>query len=140
LIKRKEFPLPEKKAKLYIYQILKALDFLHKNGIFHRDIKPENILITQDIAKLADLGSCRGIYTAQPFSEYISTRWSASNTPPPFSSSVMIPSPGIVLQNAFSRMDTTTTKWTSGALVVYYLRFSCSTRYSRERTNSTRSR
>jgi renal tumor antigen len=81
LIKRKEFPLPEKKAKLYIYQILKALDFLHKNGIFHRDIKPENILVTQDSAKIADLGSCRGIYTNQPFSEYISTRWSATLAP-----------------------------------------------------------
>ena len=25
--------------------------------------------------KLADLGSCKGIYSKQPFTEYISTRW-----------------------------------------------------------------
>eukprot|EP00971_Amphidinium_carterae_P140782 2789751-Amphidinium_carterae.1 len=25
--------------------------------------------------KLADLGSCRGIYSRQPYTEYISTRW-----------------------------------------------------------------
>jgi len=28
-----------------------------------------------DEIKLADLGSCRGIYSRQPFTEYISTRW-----------------------------------------------------------------
>ena len=50
---------------------------MHKNGIFHRDIKPENILLNQDenILKIADFGSCRGIYSKQPFTEYISTRW-----------------------------------------------------------------
>ena len=75
IIKNKKEFLPEKKVKLYIYQVLRALDFMHRNGIFHRDIKPENILIANDLAKIADLGSCRGIFTNQPFSEYISTRW-----------------------------------------------------------------
>ncbi len=28
-----------------------------------------------DTLKLADLGSCRGIYSKQPYTEYISTRW-----------------------------------------------------------------
>jgi renal tumor antigen len=46
-----------------------------RNGIFHRDIKPENILIMEDALKLADLGSCRGVYSKQPYTEYISTRW-----------------------------------------------------------------
>lgn len=45
------------------------------NGIFHRDIKPENILIMDDALKLADFGSCRGVYSKQPYTEYISTRW-----------------------------------------------------------------
>lgn len=35
----------------------------------------ENILIKDDLVKLADFGSCRGIYAAQPCTEYISTRW-----------------------------------------------------------------
>lgn len=66
--------------KSYMWQLMKSLDHMHKKGIFHRDIKPENILIesTGDVSKglkLADFGSCRGIYSKQPYTEYISTRW-----------------------------------------------------------------
>ena len=71
---RKKF-LSEKKAKSWIYQTLKALEFMHRNGIFHRDIKPENILLRKDQIKLADFGSCKGIFSKPPFTEYISTRW-----------------------------------------------------------------
>ena len=72
---RKKF-ISEQKVKLWIYQVLKALNYMHRNGIFHRDIKPENILLQGDSnIKLADLGSCKGIYGKQPFTEYISTRW-----------------------------------------------------------------
>jgi len=71
---RKKY-LPEKKAKYWIYQTLKALEYMHKNGIFHRDIKPENILLLKNKVKLADLGSCKGMYSKPPFTEYISTRW-----------------------------------------------------------------
>ena len=28
-----------------------------------------------DVLKLADFGSCRGVYSKQPYTEYISTRW-----------------------------------------------------------------
>ena len=62
--------------KSYIWQLMKSLDHMHKKGIFHRDIKPENILIesSTDVGrglKLADFGSCRGIYSKQPYTEYI---------------------------------------------------------------------
>lgn len=67
--------MPEVKIKNYIYQLLKAIDHMHSNGIFHRDIKPENVLLAEDTLKLADFGSCRGIYSKQPYTEYISTRW-----------------------------------------------------------------
>ena len=74
-IKGRRHYLPEPRVKYYMYQVLKAIDHMHRNGIFHRDIKPENILLTEDRVKLADFGSCRGVYSQPPFTEYISTRW-----------------------------------------------------------------
>jgi len=75
LIKGRRNFLTEGKCRQYIYQTMKALDHMHRNGIFHRDIKPENILMKNDVVKLADFGSCRSVYSKQPFTEYISTRW-----------------------------------------------------------------
>jgi renal tumor antigen len=79
LIGRRHYLNPQL-IKMYMWQLMKALDHMHRKGIFHRDIKPENILIESnaDIGrglKLADFGSCRGIYSKQPYTEYISTRW-----------------------------------------------------------------
>ena len=62
-IKGKRHYLPENRVKYYMYQLLKSIDHMHRNGIFHRDIKPENILLMEDHVKLADFGSCRGIYS-----------------------------------------------------------------------------
>uniref|UniRef100_A0A8W8HTT1 Protein kinase domain-containing protein n=1 Tax=Magallana gigas TaxID=29159 RepID=A0A8W8HTT1_MAGGI len=67
--------LPEKTVKKYMLQLCKSVDHCHRNGIFHRDVKPENILIREDVLKLADFGSCRSVYSKQPYTEYISTRW-----------------------------------------------------------------
>ena len=62
-IKGRRHYLPEARVKYYMYQVLKSIDHMHRNGIFHRDIKPENILLTEDRVKLADFGSCRGVYS-----------------------------------------------------------------------------
>lgn len=75
LIRGRRHYVAEERVKNYMYQLMKAMDHMHRNGIFHRDIKPENILIMDDCLKLADFGSCRGIYSKQPYTEYISTRW-----------------------------------------------------------------
>ena len=75
LIRGKKHYLPEGRVQRYMYQLVKSMDHMHKNGIFHRDIKPENILVSEDTLKVADFGSCRGIYSKQPYTEYISTRW-----------------------------------------------------------------
>jgi renal tumor antigen len=60
-IKERKAPLEEKRVKKYLYQLIKGLDFIHKQGIFHRDIKPENILLKDDRIKLIDFGSCKGM-------------------------------------------------------------------------------
>jgi len=74
LIRGRRHYVAEDRIKNYMYQLMRSMDHMHRNGIFHRDIKPENILIMDDCLKLADFGSCRGIYSKQPYTEYISTR------------------------------------------------------------------
>ena len=60
-IKDRKTYLKEPIIQWYTYQLLKAIEFTHKNGIFHRDLKPENILLKDHHLVLADLGSCKGI-------------------------------------------------------------------------------
>ena len=71
----RRMPPPEAEVKEHIKSLLVGLDHMHKNGIFHRDIKPENVLINEETLKIADFGSCKGMYSKQPYTEYISTRW-----------------------------------------------------------------
>jgi renal tumor antigen len=59
-LKSKTNPLTSKRIKVIMYQVLKAINYMHQKGIFHRDIKPENILVKDDAVKLADFGSCKG--------------------------------------------------------------------------------
>lgn len=53
--------LPNYHIKLYVYQMFKALAYLHAVGICHRDIKPQNLLIDPDIQilKICDFGSAK---------------------------------------------------------------------------------
>lgn len=64
-----------------IYQILRALKYIHSGEIIHRDLKPSNILINSEChIKIADFGLARSILTkneeAEPvMTEYVATRW-----------------------------------------------------------------
>ncbi|XP_078509325.1 uncharacterized protein LOC144769184 isoform X2 [Lissotriton helveticus] len=63
--------------KKFLFQIIRALEYLHKNNIMHRDIKPENILITQSgIIKVCDFGFARTLTTnGDIYTDYVATRW-----------------------------------------------------------------
>lgn len=64
-------------ASLLMYQLTKAISYVHSCGIFHRDIKPENCLVNSSTLelKLADFGSVSPIANRTRFTEYIATRW-----------------------------------------------------------------
>ena len=49
--------LKEEEAKIYIAEIILALECLHKNSIIFRDLKPDNIVLDEDgHAMLTDFG------------------------------------------------------------------------------------
>ena len=66
---------PESVSRNYMFQVLQGLGYMHKHGYFHRDIKPENILVSGDVAKVADFGLAKEIRSRPPYTDYVSTRW-----------------------------------------------------------------
>ena len=57
-------PFPEILLKIYSYQMLRSLAYIHGKGITHRDIKLSNILLDNDRlpitkVKICDLGSSK---------------------------------------------------------------------------------
>lgn len=70
-------PVPILSIKLYMYQLARALTYLHEIGICHRDIKPQNLLIdpnTQQL-KLCDFGSAKRLVKGEPNVAYICSRY-----------------------------------------------------------------
>lgn len=54
--------LIEKQAKILMYRLMIALNYLHSGGVVHRDIKPANILINSDCTvKICDFSLSRSI-------------------------------------------------------------------------------
>lgn len=53
--------IDEHYAKLFLYQLLRGLNYIHSANLLHRDLKPSNLLIDcqQLVLKISDFGLCR---------------------------------------------------------------------------------
>ncbi|KAF4750395.1 hypothetical protein FOZ62_025432 [Perkinsus olseni] len=65
-----------------IYQLLRALKYMHTGQMLHRDIKPSNILLNSDCqVKVCDFGLARSVVQMQDagsnpvLTDYVATRW-----------------------------------------------------------------
>ena len=68
---------PDILLKLYSYQMLKAIGYLHSLGICHRDIKPQNVLINEEdfTLKICDFGCAKHLVKGEPNIAYICSRY-----------------------------------------------------------------
>ena len=69
--------VPNLLVKLYSYQLLRSIAYIHAKGICHRDIKPQNILVDtgSHILKLCDFGSAKQLVRGEPNVSYICSRY-----------------------------------------------------------------
>lgn len=64
-------------VKLYAYQMMRSIAYIHARGICHRDIKPQNILIDTKyhVLKMCDFGSAKKLVPDEPNVSYICSRY-----------------------------------------------------------------
>ncbi|XP_017039419.1 putative glycogen synthase kinase-3 homolog [Drosophila ficusphila] len=69
--------LPVNFVRLYMYQLLRSMAYLHSLGFCHRDIKPQNMLLDSDsgVLKLCDFGSAKQLVSGEPNVSYICSRY-----------------------------------------------------------------
>ena len=68
---------PDILLKLFSYQMLKGIGYLHSLGICHRDIKPQNVLIDPEdyTLKICDFGCAKHLIKGEPNIAYICSRY-----------------------------------------------------------------
>lgn len=76
--------LEEVHKRYIIYQVLKAMKYIHSGQVLHRDMKPSNLLLNSEcFVKVADFGLARSIDAQEDpnqvsmpvLTDYVATRW-----------------------------------------------------------------
>jgi len=69
--------LSDYEIRYYIFELLKALDFAHSNGIMHRDVKPHNVMIDHAKKKLRliDWGLAEFYHLGQEYNVRVASRY-----------------------------------------------------------------
>lgn len=64
-------------VRYYIYQLLKALDYAHSQGIMHRDVKPHNVMIdhSQRQLRLIDWGLAEFYHPNREYNVRVASRY-----------------------------------------------------------------
>jgi casein kinase II subunit alpha len=64
-------------VKFYIFQILRALDYCHSQGIIHRDVKPHNVMIdhSKRQLRLIDWGLAEFYHPGQAYNVRVASRY-----------------------------------------------------------------
>jgi len=63
-------------VRYYMYELLKALDFSHSNGVIHRDVKPQNVMIDHKrrILRLIDWGLAEFYHPEMEYNVRVASR------------------------------------------------------------------
>ncbi|KAF8716463.1 hypothetical protein HU200_026343 [Digitaria exilis] len=72
--------LTKEHYQFFLYQLLRALKYIHSANVYHRDLKPKNILANSNCKlKICDFGLARVAFNDTPttvfWTDYVATRW-----------------------------------------------------------------